>query len=146
MVAERSAMFPDHAHLIRAYASRFNETIPGPVPGTHAIVRALADRGIPLFAITNFGGEFWAQFRPTAPIFDLFSDIVVSGVEKIAKPDPRLFALAADRFGHAPADMLFIDDNAANVAATAELGWQVHRFHDADGLMAFPAMAALMEP
>jgi 2-haloacid dehalogenase len=144
MVAERTALYPDHADLIRAYATRFNETIPGPVPGTHAIARTLAERGIPLFAITNFGDEFWAQFRPTAPIFDLFEDIVVSGVEKIAKPDPRLFELAAIRFGRAPADMLFIDDNPANIAAAKALGWQVHHFRHAEGLARDPALAPLL--
>ncbi len=144
MVAERSAQFPDHAHLISAYASRFNETIPGPVAGSLEIVEALAVRGIPLFAITNFGAEFWGQFRPTAPVFDLFVDIVVSGVEKLVKPDPRIFALAASRFGHAPEQMLFIDDNAANIAAAHSLGWQTHLFTDADELARDPRMAALL--
>jgi len=128
MVPERQAEFPAHAALLDAYATRFLETIPGPVPGTHALVRRLAERGVPLFAITNFGAEFWAQFRPTEPLLDLFSDVVVSGEERIAKPDPAIFALAADRFGRAPRRMLFIDDNKANVDAAALLGWQVHHF------------------
>jgi 2-haloacid dehalogenase len=144
MVAERSAIYPDHAHLIAAYATRFNETIPGPVEGTHEIAALLAERGVPQFAITNFGSEFWAQFRPTAPVFDLFADIVVSGVEKLAKPDPRIFDLAASRFGHDPREMLFIDDNRANIEAAAALGWQVHHFHDADTLAQDTMMAALL--
>lgn len=131
MVPERKALFPDHAWLIDAYATRFNETIPGPVPGSLDLVRRLEGRGIPLFAITNFGAEFWAQFRPTAPIFDLFGGIVVSGEEKLAKPDPAIFDLAAHRFGFAPGSMLFIDDNAANIEAARALGWQVHHFADA---------------
>lgn len=131
MMAERIAEFPEYADAIRAYTTRFNETIPGPVPGTHALVARLLARGMPIFAITNFGDEFWAQFRPTAPIFDDFRDIVVSGTEKLAKPDPAIFALAARRFGHAPGAMLFIDDNAANIAAAQAEGWQVHHFTDA---------------
>lgn len=134
MVAERQAEFPDHAHLIAAYAARFNESIPGPVPGSLALVEALAARGVPLFAITNFGAEFWAGFRPTQPVFDRFADIVVSGVERMAKPDPAIFTLAAARFGHAPATMLFVDDNAANIAAARALGWQVHHFRDGPAL------------
>ncbi|MCB2064347.1 MAG: HAD family phosphatase [Novosphingobium sp.] len=128
MVPERMAMFPDHADLIQAYAARFNETIPCPVAGSHDLVRALSARGLPLFAITNFGAEFWDQFRPTAPIFELFEDIVVSGVEKMAKPDPSIYELAASRFGHLPGEMLFIDDNLSNIEAAAALGWQVHHF------------------
>ena len=136
MVAERKAAFPDEADLIDAYASRFIETIPGPVDGTYDLVRALHDRGIPLYAITNFGSRFWAEFRQTEPLFEVFRDIVVSGDEKIAKPDPRIFELAASRFGYPPAAMLFIDDNAANIASAAKLGWQVHHFIDAPTLKA----------
>lgn len=131
MVAERCSEFPGYARLIRAYAQRFNETIPGPVPGSLELVAELAAREVPLYAITNFGDDFWSAFRPTQPVFRQFRDIVVSGVEEIAKPDPALYALAARRFGHAPGAMLFIDDNAANIEAARASGWQVHHFRDA---------------
>lgn len=131
MVADRKRAFPDHADLIDAYATRFAETIPGPVKGSQELVDRLAARGVPLFAITNFATPFFAEFRPAHPVMLYFRDIVVSGDEKIAKPDPRIFDLAATRFGHAPGAMLFIDDNAANIAAAQALGWQVHHFNDA---------------
>ena len=134
MVPERQAQFPDYADALDAYRTRFNETIPGPVPGSLEIVRELHEGDVPLYAITNFGAEFWDGFRPTAPIFDLFLDIVVSGKEMIAKPDERIFTLAAQRFRHDPDKMLFIDDNAANIAAARALGWQVHHFLDASRL------------
>ena len=136
MVPERQAEFPGHAALIDAYAARFLETIPGPVEGTHELVRRLDEAGVPLFAITNFGAEFWDMFRPTEPLLDRFRDIVVSGKEKLAKPDTAIFRLAAQRFGHAPEAMLFIDDNEANVTAAKLDGWQVHHFADAAALEA----------
>ncbi|PEQ12013.1 hydrolase [Novosphingobium sp. PC22D] len=136
MVAERKLQFPAFADLIDAYATRFLESIPGPVEGTHEIVRRLDARGVPLFAITNFATPFWAEFRPTDPLFERFRDIVVSGDEKVAKPAARIYEIAASRFGFAPADMLFIDDNPANVAAARALGWHVHQFHDAATLEA----------
>ena len=134
MVAERRAEFPDAAPLLDAYATRFNESVPGPVPGSLALVERLHAKGVPLYAITNFGHDFWAGFRPTAPVFDLFEDIVVSGTEKLAKPDPAIFALAVKRFGHAPGAMLFVDDVLANVEAARHCGWQAHHFRDAAGL------------
>jgi 2-haloacid dehalogenase len=131
MVPERIAQFPAYKPLIEAYATRFDETIPGPVPGSLELVEALHARGVPLYAITNFGADFWPGFRAGQPVFDCFRDIVVSGVEKVAKPDPAIFALAARRFGHPPAQMLFIDDSATNVAAAIACGWQGHHFTDA---------------
>ena len=134
MIAERKALFPDHEHLIDAYANRFLETIPGPVPGTAALIGRLAAADIPLFAITNFGTEFWEEFRPTVPVLDHFRDIVVSGVERVAKPDPVIFNLAQCRFGFAPSAMLFIDDSPANITSARSLGWQVHHFANASAL------------
>ncbi len=134
MVPERIGEFPQHEALINAYASRFNETIPGPVPGSLEIVRELSQRRVPLFAITNFGHEFWEMFRPTQPIFDLFGDIVVSGTEKMMKPDPAIYALALQRFGIAPNTGIFIDDNLDNVVAARENGFAAHHFTDAPTL------------
>ena len=134
MTAERTTEFPQYAALIDAYATRFNETIPGPVPGSLEIVHELADRRVPLFAITNFGAEFWDGFRPTQPIFDLFGDIIVSGVEKLVKPDPAIYALALRRFGLKPGEAIFIDDNLDNVVSALANGFAAHHFKDAKSL------------
>ncbi|MDN3646561.1 HAD-IA family hydrolase [Pontixanthobacter aestiaquae] len=136
MVAERIALFPDYAEQISAYHRRFLETIPARVPGTVELVERLHSRNVPLFAITNFGTDFWAEYRPTEPAFDLFIDIVVSGHERMVKPDPAIFHLAEKRFGRPASAMLFIDDNAANIAAAHQLGWHTHHFTDAARLEA----------
>lgn len=136
LVAERSALFPHYAPLIHDWFARFNESIPGPVEGSEALVEALHAGGVPLYAITNFGADTWAGFRPIFPLAERFRDIVVSGVEKLAKPDPAIYALAAARFGHAPQAMLFIDDSLPNVVAARECGWHAHHFVDAESLRA----------
>lgn len=134
MVAERKAEFPAYAALIDAYATRFNESVPGPVPGSLELVERLNAAGVPLFAITNFGHELWATFHPTQPIFDRFADILVSGTEKLAKPDPAIFRLAIARFGIDPAGALFVDDVAANIAGAKTVGLKGHHFVCAPGL------------
>lgn len=134
--AELSAQYPEWAELIGAFGPRWLETIPGPMPGTHAIVEELAASGVPQFGITNFSGEFWDVFRPTAPIFDHFRDVVVSGHERLVKPDPAIYALARSRFGLGDGEAIFIDDNPANVDAAIAAGWHAHRFTDAETLRA----------
>ena len=136
MIADRSSLFPDHADLIEAWLSHFNETIPGPVPGSDAIVDELHARSVPLYAITNFGADTWAGFAPTWPLIGHFIDIVVSGDEKLAKPDPAIYALAETRFGRAAGTMLFIDDSLANVTSARACGWHAHHFTGAAGLRA----------
>lgn len=144
MVPELKAEFPGHAALIDAYATRFNETIPGPVPGSLELVERLDAAGVPLFAITNFGHEFWEAFRPTQPVFDRFQDIIVSGTEKLTKPGAPIYALAIDRFGIDPAGALFVDDNAANIAGAEAMGIAGHHFRDAATLAADPRFRAYL--
>jgi 2-haloacid dehalogenase len=134
MTAELVALHPAYAPHIDAYRTRFIETIPRAVEGSLEIVRELAERGVPLFAITNFGAEFWDMFRPTQPIFDLFGDIIVSGTEKLMKPDPAIYALALDRFGLQPGEAIFIDDNHHNVEGARANGFVAHHFVDAGKL------------
>lgn len=129
--AELIARFPAERALIEAYGPRWLETIPGPVEGTHELVGQLDRAGVPQYGITNFSAEFWTMFRPTAPLFDRFADIIVSGEERLMKPDPAIWALAERRFGHPGQALFFIDDNPANVAGARAAGWRAHRFTDA---------------
>lgn len=136
--AELAARFPDHAALIAAWGPRFNESVPGPVEGMHQIAEALDAAGVPLFAITNFSHEFWPPFRAVWPgLFDRFRDIVVSGEERLVKPDPAIYALALDRFGLKPHEAVFVDDNPANVAAAEAMGIASHLFVGAAGFRTF---------
>ena len=133
--AELSEKFPDYAHLISAWGERFGETITDPVPGVHEIVAALDDAGVPLFAITNFSADFWKPFAAREQaFFRRFKDIVVSGEEKMLKPDPAIYYLALDRFGLKPADALFIDDRAINVEGAEAIGMRAHLFTGAEDL------------
>ena len=129
--SELIAQFPDQADRILALAIRWNETIPAPMPGMAELVADLAAADVPLFALTNYGAEFWATWRPTVPLFDRFAGIIVSGEEGVMKPDPKIYALTLARFDLAAGDGVFIDDRADNVAAADAAGLVGHVFIDA---------------
>jgi 2-haloacid dehalogenase len=121
--AELVALYPQHAELIAVWGPRFLESIGAPIAGMGALVDELEAADVPLFAITNFSHEFWPPFRAReAAMFDRFRDVVVSGAEKLVKPDPAIYRLALDRFGLEAERTVFIDDNAANVAGAASVG------------------------
>lgn len=131
---ELCALYPDERPLIEAWLPRFNETLEHEVPGMIALVEALDGAGMPLYAITNFSAELWPPFRATQPVFDRFRDIVVSGEERMAKPEPDIYHLAARRFGIAPSSALFIDDRADNVEGARAVGFRGHHFTGAEKL------------
>jgi len=134
---ELAAAYPQHSDLIAAWGPRFIEQLGDMLPGMRGLVEQLDARGVPLYAITNFSGEFWPPFRiREADIFDRFRDIVVSGDELLTKPDPTIYHLALDRFGVAAGDAVFIDDRADNVAAANAVGIHGLLFEDAATLRA----------
>lgn len=134
---ELTASYPRFANAIAAFGPRFSETVTGLLPGMDGIVRALHARGVPLYAITNFSHEFWLPFRDQeAAIFDLFDDIVVSGEERLLKPDRAIYELALKRFGLAGEEAIFIDDREDNVRGAEAVGIRGHLFRSAGPLEA----------
>jgi 2-haloacid dehalogenase len=135
--AELIARYPEHADLIVQFGPRFNETNRAAVPGMPELLADLDSAGVPLFAITNFSGEFFPPFRVKYPeMFDRFRDIVVSGDEKLIKPDAAIYHLALDRFGLRAEESVFVDDNADNIAGAAALGMHAILFTDEPALRA----------
>ena len=134
------AQFPQHEAAIVAWESRWWEMFSGPIPETVAAIEAMAARGVPMVGLTNMSTETSAGTFAMSPAFGRLQHIVVSAEVGLMKPDPRIFALAAERAGLAPAELLFIDDSRRNTDAAAALGFDVHLFDDAAALQ--PALAA----
>jgi 2-haloacid dehalogenase len=132
--AELIAQHPQHRELIEAWGPRFNESLGPAVDGMIPLVEELDAAGVPLFAITNFSGEFWGPFRETQPVFDRFRDVVVSGTERLLKPDAVIYELAVRRFGMPAEELIFVDDRAENVAGAEAIGMRGHLFRDAAAL------------
>ena len=135
--AELSAQYPEHRALIDAWWPRWLETMPHLIEGMAELVADLARINVPLYAITNFSGEFWKPFAVReAALFAPFRDIVVSGDEKLVKPDAAIFRLALRRFGIAEGEGLFVDDRIENIEAAEANGFVGHHFVDAPTLRA----------
>jgi len=134
---ELTAQYPHHAELIELFGPRFNDTNSSAIPGMPELLAELDSAGVPLFAITNFSGEFFPPFRLKYPdMFDRFRDIVVSGDEKMMKPDAAIYRLALGRFGLRPEEAVFVDDNRDNVAGATALGIHGILFTDEPALRA----------
>lgn len=128
-VADLVARYPAEADMIRAYHERWPESIAGPIAGSVAILRELKDAGHRLYGLTNWSHETFAPTRLRFGFFDWFDGIVVSGEERMIKPDERLYARLLERYRVDPASAVFIDDNRHNVDAAIALGIHGIQFH-----------------
>lgn len=117
------ARFPDYADLIRAYRRHWHEMVPDVLPDNLAALEAALANSIPCYAITNFAADTFAEARGRFPFLSRFAGVVVSGEEKLLKPDPAIYNLFLARYGLQAKECLFMDDSAKNVAAAAALGF-----------------------
>lgn len=124
-----TAEHPTHADLIAAYHLRWEETLKGPIDDSLTILRELKQAGHPLYGLTNWSHETFPLARARYDFFDLFDGIVVSGEEKMIKPDPQLYWTLLERYDIDPQRAVFIDDNASNVQAAQALGIHGIHFH-----------------
>src|SRR6266487_925110 len=119
------ALLPQHAdkiELIEAFGKRFGELIAGPIDGAVEVLSEVKQRGVPLYATTNWSAETFPPQRSRFPFLSWFDAIVVSGEEKVIKPDPRIFRILAERHGIDLGRAVFIDDVPRNALAATALG------------------------
>jgi len=120
--AELVREFPDARPLIEAWRARFDETMAGPIAGTVEILAALRERGVPLYALSNWSAETFPVARARFDFLGWFDGIVISGELGVAKPDGRIFAHLLETYGLRPDTTIFIDDVPANTTAAAAAG------------------------
>lgn len=64
---------------------------------------------------------------------EIVDSMIISAEEGMRKPDPKIFALALQRLqDKKPSEVLFIDDDVANIEAAHALGMHTIRFTNTD--------------
>lgn len=127
--------FPEHEENIRAYYSRWDEMLNGALEGTVEIFKQLKESGkYKIYALSNWSAETMDIAFSRFDFLDWFDGMVVSGLEKMRKPDPRFYQLLLDRYKVKPEEALFIDDNKRNIIAAEKMGITSIHFTSANEL------------
>lgn len=98
-----------------------------------ALLRALRAKGVPVFALTNFGIESFDYAETQYPFLSEFDRRYISGHMKVIKPDPAIYRMVEQDCGIAPDRLLFTDDRPDNIDAARARGWQAHLFEGPEG-------------
>ena len=131
------ALMPLHADkraLIEAWGAHFDEMVPRAIDGSVALLAELKERGVPIYAISNWSSETFPAMCRRFGFLTWFRDIVISGDERVIKPDPRIFNALLSRNAIAADSAVFIDDDPRNAAAASALGIHGIHFRDPDAL------------
>lgn len=128
---------PHHEANIRAFYGRWEEMLGDAIEGTVEIFRQLKDSGkYKIYALTNWSAETFPVALNRYDFLNWFDGIVVSGTEKMRKPNPAFYQLLLDRYHAKAEEALFIDDNLRNVLAAEKLGITSIHFSSAGQLKA----------
>ena len=125
--------YPDWAVEVRMWYDRWIELASPRIEGSIALLRALRVKGVPIFALTNFGRYSFEEAVPKLDFLSEFDRYYVSGRMGVIKPDPRIYAMVEADCGIMPTGLLFVDDKAENIAAAAARGWRTHQFENWQG-------------
>jgi 2-haloacid dehalogenase len=132
--AELSARYPEYSDKIALYYDRWEEMLGGELKDTVDIFNELKSAGIPVYALSNWSHEGFPVAYERYDFMKKFDGIVVSGYEKLLKPDHAIYRVLMERYNVVPAESVYIDDNKDNADAAAELGFHSIHFRSAEQL------------
>ena len=131
---------------IRLWYDRWIELASPRIEGSIALQRALRAKGVPVFALTNFGKYSFEEALPKMDFLTDFDRLYVSGRMGVIKPDPRIYQMVEEDCGLPPSSLLFTDDRADNITAAARRGWRTHQFESWQGWAARLVAEGLLTP
>ena len=120
--------FPSYESLIRKYYDHWEIMISGAIDDNVEVLYQLKDR-YRLFGLSNWSGETFPIAFKRYPFFGELEGIVISGDEKMIKPDEAIYQLILERYDLKAEESLFIDDNANNIEAARKLGFPTVHFN-----------------
>lgn len=127
--------FPEYDGLIRPYYGQWQKMLKGPIHGTVNILSNLKENNYRLLALTNWSNETFPVALELYDFLHWFEGILVSGKEKMKKPDPAIFNLLIRRYALKPAETIYIDDSQKNVHAATQAGFDAVHFRDPGDLL-----------
>ena len=118
------AKFPEWETEIRAYYDNWTTMLRSDIPENVAVLRQLKHSDYELFGLTNWSAETFPYALANYDFFEIFNGkIVVSGEEKLIKPDPKIWQILLEKYSIQSNESIFIDDNPKNIETAKNLGF-----------------------
>ncbi len=137
----RAAEFPEWREWLQKWRDEWPTMLRGPIEGTVALFEQVVEQRrlghlAGVYALSNWEANTFKIARARFPFLELFDGRLISGEERMIKPDPRFFGLLQERFAVRPSETLFIDDLAKNIDRAEAIGFQTHHFTSPEDLRA----------
>jgi 2-haloacid dehalogenase len=118
--------FPEFHAMIQLFYDEWETMLKSEIPETVSLLYQLKKK-YKLYGLTNWSAETISIAYDRFPFFKEFDGIVVSGHEKMIKPNQEIYHLLLNRYNIKAENTIFIDDNLKNIKAAEEIG--LHAIH-----------------
>jgi len=125
--------FPEWEKEIGMYYGEWKKMLHDAIHETVEILYKLKEE-YKVYGLTNWSAETFPIALERFEFFQVFDGILVSGKERLIKPDPKIFELMMSRFNLKPEECLFIDDNINNILASRAFGIETIHFESPEQL------------
>ena len=133
LLASMADQHPEWREELGIWHDQWIEMASPEIPHSVRLLRALRAKGVPVFALTNFGVQTFEIAEPVYPFLTEFDKRYISGHMQVIKPEARIYEMVEEDCGVAPAGLLFADDRTDNIEMAASRGWQTHLFTGPQG-------------
>lgn len=132
-IYETADLHTEWGDAIRMWHDRWIDMASPVIAPSLSLLRRLRSKGVPVYALTNFGIHSFAFAETQYDFLGEFDRRYVSGHMGVIKPDPKIYAMVEEDCALPPDRILFVDDRADNIAAARARGWRGHVFRDPQG-------------
>lgn len=123
----------DIARIFDDYVARYSDALPRLMPGMIELLADLRTAGYGVWGLTNWSHEtFHIAFEKFPELTKYLQDTIVSGIEKMHKPNADIYELALSRFGISAEESVFVDDTLRNVEGAQAVGMAGIHFQSAE--------------
>ena len=127
-IEEKITEYPKWEREIRLYWERWIDMMGETIPNMYDWILQLKQEGYAIYGLTNWSIETFPLVKDKYAIFKLMDGIVMSGEEKVIKPDLKIYHILLNRYQLIPEECVFFDDNINNVTAARNVGIHAIQF------------------
>jgi len=122
--------YPEYEKEIKMFYKNHRNMIQKVYLKSVEILKYLKDNKHECYVLSNWSSETFVGMKKDYPFLNLFDDLIISGKEKLVKPNPNIYQLAINRFNLKPKETIFIDDKIENILAAKNFGFRTIHLTD----------------
>ena len=125
------AKYPQHKEYITYFHQHWYDSLSEEDPKSIALLADIQRAGYATYGLSNWPAETFPPTMEAHPFFKTLKGIVLSGNERVCKPDPKIYQILLERYRLLPEECVFIDDRQENLDTAQQLGIETILFQTA---------------